>query len=67
MPDPCGMVEKCGFFKKHQQTKDLACRGFMALYCLGARQQDCRRRRYREEHGAPPPDDMMPNGASIAS
>ncbi len=61
----CELLEKCGFFKKYQVTKDLACRGFIRAYCTGNKMDECKRKEYRQQHGAPPPDDMMPNGAMM--
>lgn len=61
----CELLEKCGFFKKHQQSKELACKGFISLYCKGSKQTDCERKKYRQAHNKPPEDDMMPNGAVL--
>ncbi len=61
----CELLEKCGFFKKYQVSKDLACRGFTRTFCNGPKMNECRRKEYRQHHGAPPPDDMMPNGAMM--
>jgi hypothetical protein len=61
----CENIEKCGFFKKYQETKNLACQGFLGMYCKGARQGECQRKAYRAAHNAPPPDDMMPNGGIV--
>lgn len=63
----CELLETCGFFKKFQQTKDLACKGFVNRYCKGAKEKECKRKAYRKEHGVPPSDDMMPTGALISS
>ena len=65
MPHECELLEKCGFFNKHQTDKDLACRGFITQYCRGPMMDQCRRKQYREAHGTPPSDDMMPNGATL--
>jgi hypothetical protein len=58
----CQYLEKCGFFNKYCQSKNLACKGFIMRYCKGAEMEDCKRLEYRKAHGAPPPDDMMPSG-----
>ena len=63
----CELLDECGFFKKYQATKDLACKGFVNMYCKGDKEGQCKRKAYREEHGAPPSDDMMPTGALIAT
>lgn len=65
METQCALLEKCGFFRKYQATKDLACRGFIAQYCKGDSMNDCKRMEYRNTHGVPPEDDMMPNGMMI--
>lgn len=58
----CQLLEKCGFFKKYQNTLDLACKGFIRTYCKGAKMNECKRMEYRNQHGEPPTDDMMPSG-----
>ena len=67
MDAKCELLEKCGFFKKYKETKDLACRGFIRMYCTGEHMNNCKRKEYRMKHGAAPPDDMMPNGVLIAA
>ncbi|MDR3424897.1 MAG: hypothetical protein P4M13_07450 [Alphaproteobacteria bacterium] len=61
----CEHIAICGFFKKYQTTKDLACKGFMQNYCQGSKQGECRRKEYKKAHGTPPSDDMMPSGQMI--
>ncbi len=63
--EECDMLRKCGFFKKYQETKDLACKGFMVMYCKGSKMNDCKRKLYRQENGKPPLDDMLPTGQII--
>ena len=58
----CELLPTCGFFKKHQQTTNLACLGFMRVYCKGPQQSECKRREFRRDHGCPPDDDMLPSG-----
>ena len=67
MENECKLLSTCGFFKKYKPTKDLACKGFILLYCKGAKMNECKRKEYREKHGVPPNDDMMPNGATIVT
>jgi major membrane immunogen (membrane-anchored lipoprotein) len=62
MVEECELLDKCGFFKKYQTTKDLACKGFMRQYCRGPKMNECIRKEYRQKHGTPPSDDMMPSG-----
>jgi hypothetical protein len=65
MDQECQSLVKCGFFKKYQTTKNLACKGFILQYCKGPKMNACKRMQYRQEHGTPPSDDMMPNGQMI--
>ena len=58
----CIMLPRCGFIRKYQETKDLACRGFVNAFCRGAKQTECKRMQYREQHGCAPDDDMLPTG-----
>jgi len=62
----CELLKTCGFFKKYQEEKDLACRGFIRQYCRGPKMSECARKAYREAHGSAPDDDMMPNGQRVA-
>jgi hypothetical protein len=62
----CGNLEKCGFVLKYKDSKANAVKGFIHLFCEGAMQSQCLRKKYREEHGCPPDDDMMPNGLMIS-
>ncbi len=61
----CELLNGCGFFKKHQETKNLACKGFLTMYCKGVEMDNCKRKQYRKEHGTPPHEDMMPNGVTL--
>lgn len=61
----CELLTRCGFFRKYRLTKDLACKGFMRMYCQGEKQNDCKRKIYRKENGFPPSDDMLPSGQMI--
>lgn len=67
MPEECEMLNRCGFFKKYQPIKELACWGFISLYCRGPMQEACERKKYRREHGAAPSEDMLPSGNMIAA
>ncbi len=58
----CKYLSKCGFFKKWGQSKNLACKGFIRLYCKGYKHDRCKRLEYRLKNGKPPDDDMLPNG-----
>jgi hypothetical protein len=62
----CESLERCGFFKKYQDTDELACKGFINMYCRGPQRPECKRMEYRLQHGTPPSDDMLPSGAMIA-
>ena len=67
MSENCESLAKCGFFKKYNESKQLACKGFIASYCKGAKQQECKRMQFRKQHGQAPSDDMMPNGMMISA
>lgn len=58
----CEYLPSCGFFLKYQNSKQLACKGFIALYCKGARMDDCERKKILLSTGVPPVPDLMPNG-----
>jgi len=62
----CPRPSGCGFFQKYQETKNLACNGFITTYCRGPSQTDCKRLEYRAKNGCAPSDDMMPTGQTIA-
>ena len=62
MEKECHLLDKCGFFKKYKGTNDLACQGFITIYCKGDKMDECKRLEYRNKHGVPPEDKMMPNG-----
>ncbi|MEW6291364.1 MAG: hypothetical protein ACOY4W_00165 [Thermodesulfobacteriota bacterium] len=66
MSKECELISKCGFFKKYQSAKVLACKGFILNYCKGSQMNQCKRKEYRQKHGSPPSDDMMPTGQMIA-
>lgn len=65
MSEGCENLEKCGFFAKYKETKDLACKGFIKMYCQGPHMNECKRKEYKHLHNAPPSDNMMPNGGII--
>jgi hypothetical protein len=67
MENECQYLSTCGFFKKYQLSKDLACKGFIAMYCKGPKMNDCKRLEYRKKNGKPPIDDMMPSGHILSS
>jgi hypothetical protein len=66
MAQKCELLATCGFYKKHQASKELACKGFIAQYCKGPKMDQCKRKEYLKQHGKAPSDDMMPSGQMIA-
>jgi hypothetical protein len=62
MANECKLLGTCGFFRKFNESKNLACKGFILMYCKGDKMDECKRLEYRELHGIPPSDDMMPSG-----
>jgi hypothetical protein len=67
MANECELLNTCQFFKKYNETKNLACKGFIASYCRGPKMNQCQRMEYRKKNNCPPSDDMMPNGQIIVS
>ncbi len=67
METKCELLDKCGFFKQYRETKDLACRGFIRMYCTGPKMNECKRKEYRKQYGVPPADNLMPNGTLMAA
>ena len=65
MNQECIHLATCGFFKKYQAEKDLACKGFINQFCRGPKQNECKRLIYKRDHGHAPNDDMMPTGQMI--
>ncbi len=65
MSQQCELLENCGFFKKYNTTKELACRGFIRKYCMGPLMNECKRKEYLAANGVPPVEDMMPSGQMI--
>lgn len=65
MIEECERLNECGFFKKYKDTVQMACRGFISLYCKGPKMDECQRKAYFQKHGRPPVDEMMPSGGMI--
>ncbi len=61
----CELLQTCGFFRKYQDTLNMACRGFIKSHCKGPKVAECERKRYRMEHGGPPVDEMLPSGQML--
>jgi len=61
----CKLLATCAFFKKYQDSKELACKGFIRQYCKGDKMDECKRLEHRMKFGTPPSEDMMPNGQMI--
>ena len=63
----CENLPICGCIKKYQDSKSMACRGFILQYCRGPKQEHCQRKAYKKEHGRPASDDMLPSGHMITA
>lgn len=61
----CPNLAGCGFVKKYGESKSLAVKGFVNLYCKSDKQNECVRKAYKAAHGVAPADEMMPNGAMM--
>ena len=68
--DECHNLEKCNFFKMYQndESKNLALKGFISMFCKGERQDQCVRKIISKELGGPElvPPNMLPNGFAIS-
>ena len=58
----CEKLPQCGFYHKYGSSRDILCKGFLAMYCRGPKMDDCARKKHFVEHGHPPIDEMAPNG-----
>lgn len=63
----CPNLSACGFMKAFGTSKSLVCKGFVAMFCRGDKQDACQRKIYKAKNGVPPPDAMMPDGHMINS
>lgn len=61
----CQNLEKCGFVKKYGESKALAVKGFVTMYCKSEKQNQCKRKEYKQKNGTAPVDEMLPNGGMI--
>jgi hypothetical protein len=61
----CPNLAGCGFIQKYGDTKSIAVKGFILLYCKGAKQDECERKKYKAKTGTKPSDDMLPNGSMM--
>lgn len=67
MKQECELLASCGFFRKYQATKNLACKGFIAQYCQGPAMNQCKRKEFRNQNGTAPSDNMIPSGQMITA
>lgn len=63
--DNCELLDGCSFFKKYQDSLDLACRGFIKTFCQGPRMEECKRKEFRQQHGTAPIAEMLPSGQML--
>lgn len=61
----CPNLAGCGFVKKYGDSKSLAVKGFVTMYCKTDKQDACKRKEYKAKNNTAPPDEMMPNGAMM--
>ncbi len=61
----CANLAGCGFVKKYGESKSLAVKGFVNLYCKGEKQNECKRKEHKQKTGQAPPDEMMPSGGMM--
>ena len=60
--EACERLKRCGFFKKYNDSNELACLGFISRYCKGNKMTECQRKSFFEINGYAPLDNMLPNG-----
>jgi len=61
----CELLDTCGFFRKYQNTLNMACKGFLKTYCHGPQMDECKRKEFRKANGQPPHDDMLSTGQTM--
>jgi hypothetical protein len=61
----CDLLDKCGFFQKHQKSSWATGQGFITPYRQGPRMDDCIQQAYLRGQGTPPPDDLLPGGQTL--
>jgi hypothetical protein len=49
----CKNLEKCGFVKKYGESKALAVKGFVAMYCMSEKQEECKKERVQTKKWSP--------------
>ena len=68
--DECQNLESCNFFKmfKNDQSKHLALKGFVFMFCTGRKQNECVRKKISQILGGSQfvPPNMLPNGFAMA-
>ncbi len=58
----CPLTDDCNFKRKYESSKNIQCRGFIRIYCIGGRHGECKVRHYYRQEGEFPQADFMPNG-----
>ena len=61
----CPNLDKCGFVKKYGESRGLAVKGFISMYCKTEKQNECKRKEYKIKNGVANSDEMLPNGGFI--
>ena len=65
----CEKLSTCAFFKVYEteESRQLALRGFIKMFCQGDQQPACLRKKVSQELGGGEyvPINMMPNGAPL--
>ena len=68
--DECPNLSECNFFKMYEsdESKHLALKGFISMFCKGAKQDQCIRKDISTALGGPQnvPPNMLPNGLPMA-
>lgn len=66
MSEYCELLEKCGFFRKFNESSEVVTEGWIKNFCENQEKSEkCERKKFRKSHGKPPADNMTPTGKII--
>lgn len=61
----CKYLDKCRFYNRFKSSFDSNCRIYVAKYCLGCGEQNCKRLEYRKSNGESAIDIYTPEGGVL--
>jgi hypothetical protein len=66
MREKCELLEKCGFFKNHNEGAGVLEKAWIRMYCESEEtSESCERKMFRKQTGRPPVDNMAPTGKML--